>query len=426
MKEDTAKKAKIVRLVVRNMMKLKAVLINPLGNIVVLGGKNGQGKSCVLNAIEYAFAGKNAICDQPIRSGEKKAFVEVTLEDLIIKRIFTESGSVVTVTSLEGAKYPSPQAMLDKMYNALCFDPLKFSRMDSKKQLETLKALVGLDFSEQDAERKHLFDERSIVNREVKILRDRLDEMEEHTDIPQKLIDVAALALKLEDATALNTFNARTREEVAFKEREIIRYEKEIEVLEAELNEKRMILKDQIEVEYRRAHAEAQKLNDIDTATLHAQISGAASVNHKITENRAFVEIGTQLEAKSKESVSLGAKMNAIDTKKTEALSKAEFPVPGLSFAEETVLLNDIPLSQASSAELLRVSVAMGLKMNPELNVMLCRDASLLDDDSKKIMAEMAEEADAQIWEEVVGEGGECQIIIEDGTVKGSKEEVST
>jgi hypothetical protein len=84
-----------------------------------------------------------------------------------------------------------------------------------------------------------------------------------------------------------------------------------------------------------------------------------------------------------------------------------------------------VPFAQGSSAEQLRVSVAMGLAMNPRLGVLLIRDASLLDDDSMAIVAEMAATANAQVWLERVGDGAECSVVIEDGSVRGAESEAA-
>lgn len=79
---------------------------------------------------------------------------------------------------------------------------------------------------------------------------------------------------------------------------------------------------------------------------------------------------------------------------------------------------NGVPFVQASAAERLKVSVAMAMALNPELRVICIRDASLLDDDSKRALMALAEEHDYQIWYEVVGDGGEVGVVIEDGEVQ--------
>ena len=98
-------------------------------------------------------------------------------------------------------------------------------------------------------------------------------------------------------------------------------------------------------------------------------------------------------------------------------MAEADFPIPGLAFDADGVTFNGIPFAQCSSAERLRVSVAMGIALNPKLKVLLIRDGSLLDDNNLAMIAEAAKEADAQVWIERVSKGEECSVIIEDGEV---------
>ena len=114
-----------------------------------------------------------------------------------------------------------------------------------------------------------------------------------------------------------------------------------------------------------------------------------------------------------------------IDEAKQDLLSKAKFPIEGLSFDESGVYYNETPFSQCSSAERLRVSTAMGmaaLNKDPNgLKIILIRDGSLLDADNLKMISDMAEKNGYQVWIERVGEGQECTVIIEDGYLKGDK-----
>ena len=106
-----------------------------------------------------------------------------------------------------------------------------------------------------------------------------------------------------------------------------------------------------------------------------------------------------------------------IDSRKVKLLQEADLPVPGLGVDDEGVTFNGVPFIQASAAERLRVSVAMAMAANPEVRVICIKDASLLDADSRKLLADMAAEHDYQIWYEVVGDGGPTGIVIEDGEV---------
>ena len=60
----------------------------------------------------------------------------------------------------------------------------------------------------------------------------------------------------------------------------------------------------------------------------------------------------------------------------------------------------------------------MGLALNPKLKVLLIRDGSLLDEANLKMLCEMAQAADAQLWIERVGDGQEVSVVIEDGKVR--------
>jgi alpha-D-ribose 1-methylphosphonate 5-triphosphate synthase subunit PhnL len=140
-----------------------------------------------------------------------------------------------------------------------------------------------------------------------------------------------------------------------------------------------------------------------------------------VRENAAYAKETQSLKAATKEANDLTEKLEAIEKQKAELLAKAPFPVPGLAFDDSGVLYQGIPFAQASGAEQLRVSVAMGIAMNPTLKVLLIRDGSLLDETNLEMIAQMAAEADAQVWLERVGKGDEVSVVIEDGEVSETR-----
>ena len=110
-------------------------------------------------------------------------------------------------------------------------------------------------------------------------------------------------------------------------------------------------------------------------------------------------------------------RMEARDAEKRAAVAAAKFPVEGLGFGDGIVMLNGVPFDQASAAETLKVSVAIGMAANPKLRVILIRDGSLLDEDSRAQISAMAKESDYQLWIEVAGRGEATGFVIEDGQV---------
>jgi len=113
----------------------------------------------------------------------------------------------------------------------------------------------------------------------------------------------------------------------------------------------------------------------------------------------------------------LSTKIAEIDAEKAKRVAEAKMPIEGLGFTDSGVTFKGIPFEQISSAEQLRVSVAIGIALNPDLRVLLIRDGSLLDSDNLALIAEMAAEHDVQVWIERVEEDG-AGFIIEDGEVK--------
>lgn len=415
---------KIVSLQAENVKRLRAVEIRPDGSLVVIKGKNGAGKSSVLDAIWMALGGKNAIPSEPVRTGNKKASIRLELTELIVTRTLTpDGGGTLKVEGRDGTKFSSPQAMLDKLVANLSFDPLEFSRMKPKAQAATLSALVGLDFTKQEVERQKQFERRTEVNREAKRLDGELSGVREHQDAPVEEISVAALMAEL-----------RAREDVLRNADEAIaestRFEGSAKRALArvdELRQEAMKLKAQAEADDKQAFALRLKSAGLREQTppiepLRERIASADAVNATVRENKKRAELAKKLSVQRAVAEGLTESIQAIDDDKQRQLQEAAFPLPGLSLTYDGVTLNDLPFEQASSAEQLRASVAIGLALNPKLRVLLVRDGSLLDDDSLKLVAEMATAKDAQVWVERVGTHDAVGILIEDGRVAGALE----
>ncbi len=419
---------RIISLEVDNVMRLKAVRIKPDGGMVVIGGKNEQGKSSVLNSIEMALGGKKALPPKPVREGAEEAYIVCELDTMTIRRVIDPDGKTsLTVESKDGAQYRKPQAMLDELVGALSFDPLGFTRMDTKVKLNVLRELVGLDFTAQDEERGDAFSERTDVNRETKRLGGQLDRLTHHDGLPSESVSMVELAAAVEKAQDAHRAHARMQEKARECERAVWDADAHADKLKAQLKELQAKLKDHdqkcvlLQDEASAAGNEAHKHKEADLPDIEAaraRLNESEETNDKIRENAEHATATESLKESVAKADELTARIAEIDAAKVDAVTGAKFPVKGLSLTDEGVVFNGIPFEQASGAQQLRVSVAIGLAMNPKLPVLLVRDGSLLDEESLKLLGELAEEADAQVWVERVSEGDECSLIIEDGEVK--------
>ncbi len=429
---------KIIELRAENVKRLSVVEIRPDGSLVIIGGKNGAGKSSVLDAIAYALGGRELICSEPLRKGKKRGKVVVDLGDLTITRTFNQGGGgQLKVEGRDGEPIRAPQTLLDDLVGRLSFDPLEFSRMKPAEQRETLREIVGLDFSAIDEERAALYDERREVNRTTTRLTQQAEGFIPHPDLPAKELSVETLSAELLEAqqaadvahsAELDVDRAnRARQDaidaVGSKLTDIAEVELRLEELTHEADDLAGAAQGKAD-EARVASADLEKAQAAQivggTGPIIERLRTLQETNGLVRENAAHAETAKEAEAGRRQAESLTSRMDALDGRKEDLMAEAEFPVKGLTFDETGVLMEGVPFDQASSAEQLRVSLAMGLSANPKLKVILIRDGSLLDSDSLEMVAQMAEEADAQVWIERVGEEDATSVVIEDGAVRGA------
>lgn len=422
---------KIIELKAENIKRLKAVTLKPDGKSVVIGGDNDQGKSSVLDSILYALGGAGAVCEQPVRQGEKRAEVTLDLGELIVTRRFTKSDSSLVVKTKSGDVKTSPQKILDKLVGSLTFDPLAFSRMQPKEQRETLARLAGLDSAALDAEYQALYAKRTDANREVARVKALVSGRTITPGLPEEEISIASLLAELSKAQEHNravqeaAANVRLAEErIQTLDQSVKEQEAVISELENRLSEAKRKLGERVDALARseQAVSDAKEavamMKETDEGPLRAAIAGAQEKNAKIQANKITRDGQEALKAKEDAAQKLDKQCTACLDKKQSLIESAKFPLEGLSVSDDAVLFNGIPLQQASSAQQIRISTAIGIALNPELRVMLIRDGAFLDGKSLAALQDLAAKSDVQLWIERVGTGEEVSVIIEDGAVK--------
>ena len=364
--------------------------------------------SSVLDAIWLALGGGKASKETalPIRDGEKKASVRLDLGDLIVTRSWTAKGTALKVENTEGAVFKSPQSMLDGLVGSMSFDPLEFTRLSAKAQREALLDLVelGIDLDELARQRNEIFAERSEVGRRGKAIGD----VQVDDDLATEETSASSIIAKIREAEASNERAAREAKELAEADERVAVLEAQIYNLKQEL-EKAL---DQSKTLAARPHIAYQ-----DTAMWEDQLSGVEETNAAIRANNAARDKQAQKEALRGEYKTLTERLEALDKTKAKALEAATFPVVGLGFDDTGVTYQGVPFSQASSAEQIRVSVAMAMAMNPKLRVLRIKDGSLLDAETLEALREQVAANDFQLWIERVGNADEGAVIIDDGEV---------
>lgn len=415
---------KIVRFSSENFKRLKAVEITPDGSTVIISGRNAQGKTSVLDAIWCALGGRAANKDvtRPVRDGEKSATVSLDLGDIIVTRDWKADGKTsLTVTSHEGAKFPSPQKMLDEMVGALSFDPTAFAALAPKEQLATLVGLVELDFDPDElaAERARIFEGRTDVNREVKRLAAQLDAAPRPKEVPAP-VSVAELTGQLAEARRIETARRDAQHRLgtiadgveAAKER-LAEMQRQIDAQADAVRQS----EERARAEIAATTAHLATLPAIDVDDIEQRIATADATNDLVRQASEHDRIAAEHASAAAKADEMTASITALDDKRRDGLAAANMPIGGLGLDEEGVTYQGVPFAQASAAEQLRVSMAIAMAANPELRVIRITDGSLLDSTNLALIESMAEAGDYQVWIEVVDETGQLGVTIEDGAV---------
>lgn len=413
---------KILKLTTENIKKISVVEISPQGNVVQITGRNGQGKSSVLDSIWYALGGTDDNPQQPIRTGAESASITIDLGEYVVTRKFTEKGTTLTVKSKDGAHFPSPQTMLNKMLGDMTFDPLEFAHIKPRDQFDRLRhvAKIGDELEAIEQKEKAYFDNRTDANREVKRLEAQVAGITVAEGTPEEPIDVSAVVAEGERLRDENTAIAQAVETMRILFADITKQKQAIEDAKTQI----ISLENNITESLRIIQGLDEKANTAphDLQPLRDKVASANTVNAAVAQRQLKDKLKKDLAEAEVIAKSFDTNLEASRKAKAELFEKAAMPVEGLTLVDGQVFYRGIPFSQASTAEQLRVSVAIAMAANPTIRVIRIKDASLLDDENMASIAAMANEKDYQVWLERVDGSGEVGVVIEDGRVKNINE----
>lgn len=429
----------IIRLQAENVKRIKAVEITPSGEIVTITGKNGHGKTSVLDCILWALGGERPIQWKPIREGEESAYIQLDLGNdeglqLQVTRRFNakEDGSFTTslkVVTGDGMRPQGEQSLLNALIGALSFDPGEFIRAKPDQQVAILKGLIPeADFDSIALERKSTYELRTEAGREEKRLRGAGNAIPLEEDLPEP-VDTEALADQLASI-------GEAAQEHAAEEgrRDQLRRRRDGHV--DERDSKRAKAEDlrnqaaELDAEADAANRKVQDLEDElsnlpplqappDASKIREALTAAQLLERKHSRQKERADLLAQADAKAAEIETLTGKIDQLDKDVIDLIAGADLPVSGLAIQEDRVFLRGVPFDQASDAEQLRAALALGIASNPKLRVIRIRDGGLFDDEAMAVIREVAEEENFQIWVEAVrGFGDPEEIIMENGEVK--------
>lgn len=419
----------ITHMIVENFLGVRFIELDLGVGLTPIQGRNAQGKSSFIKAIQSVFGGRRECPDRPIRDGKRRAKVVVDLPGYRVERVWTGSGTYLEIHDAEGSRLGKPQEILDRLKGNLSFDPLGFLDLSPAEQAETLRRLAGLDFAELDADREEAYRERAEVHKAIKRLEGTLAGLSRE-DAPREEVSVAGLGRELTAANERLAENRRLRERLAQNRLSLASHEKTNTRLRDRIAElRRELAEGEARVEDLHSVIAGQEvavagLADPDVGAIQRRMEEAEDINRRVraaAERRALEE---ELRAGREHADDLTTRIALIDGEKVALVAAATFPVEGLSLDEsgEGATYNGRPIAQASTAEGIRIGLEIGAALNPRLRTILVHRGESLDPDSLRLVAEWARGRDYQVILERVTDGTPSRdgVTLEDGRVKES------
>jgi DNA repair exonuclease SbcCD ATPase subunit len=399
---------KINKLEIENVKRVKAVSLEPTQNgLTVIGGRNGQGKTSILDSIAWALGGNKYKPSQPHREGSVlPPNLKISLSNgLEIKR--DGKNSDLKVIDPSGQK--AGQKLLDSFVEEFALNLPKFMESSNVDKARTLLQIIGVGdkLAEFEKKEQELYNERLVIGRVADQKKKFAAEMTYFQEAPKELISVSELIQEQQAILAKNAENERLRgQRDSLKQRQT-QLDSEI----ARLIEEKAKVDQQLEI----AEKDALDLHDESTEQLEYSISNTEEINRKVRANLDKDKAEQDAQVEKEKYDNLSAQIDRIRLDKNQLLEDADLPLPGLSVAEGELLYKGQRWDNMSGAEQLKVSTAIVRKLNPECGFILIDKLEQMDLDTLKEFGQWLEQEQLQAIATRVSTGDECSIIISDG-----------
>ena len=410
---------KINRLEIENVKRIHAVMIEPSKDgLTIIGGKNRQGKSSVLDAIAWALGGNKYKPSQAVNADSTiPPRLKIIMDNgLVVER--KGKNSDLKVTDPEGQK--GGQQLLDSFVEELAINLPKFMEASGKEKANTLLQIIGVgpQRAELEQKEKQLYQERLYVGRTADQKEKFAKEQPYYPDAPEEPVSASELIKEQQEILARNGQRQqwareydRILSDLEKNENAIEAYERAIRDLKKEretLNEKR-----------KAAEKTPAELKMESTDELERSIDNIELINRKVRANLDKAKAEEDAKQYRDQYTELTNAIEDVRKQKTSLLDSADLPLPGLSVKDGELIYNGQQWDNMSSAEQMIVSTSIVRKLNPKCGFVLLDKLEAMDLDTLKEFGAWLEQEGLQAIATRVSTGDECSIVITDGYVEG-------
>lgn len=419
---------KITALEAENVKRIKAVALTPSPTgLTLVGGNNNQGKTSVLDALAWALGGDRFRPDAAQRDGAiAPAHLKVTLSNGVVVERKGKNASL-TVTDPTGRR--SGQQLLNAFVEPLALDLPRFMDASDKEKADILLRIIGIgaELHTRDLEIKGLYDKRTFTGQLAAQKKHFAEEMISYPEAPDEPVSASELIRQQQDILARNGENQRLRAQYAELEQQVQQCVDELkrtreriatlQQLADELDAKHTKLFNQRET----ARKTVSQLQDESTAELEASIRDIEETNRKVRANLEKSRAEDEAAQYASEYDKLTGQIEDKRAERMALLNGADLPLPGLSVEDGVLTYNGKRWRDMSGSDQLRVATAIVRRLNPDCGFVLLDKLEQMDLTTLTEFAAWLEAEGLQAIATRVSTGSECQIIIEDGMVKGTE-----
>lgn len=404
-----------------NFAKVRELKVDFARGLSYLVGINGSGKTTVIYAL---WAGLKGIVSkgkpgalianryEMIGDYAKTSKLEIDLYDTVkemvvqVRTKITKAGNEITATDQNGA--PMPEGYVDNLFNLMCIDPTSFAGATPQEQALAL----GIDTSEYDEKVKALKADRTDITREVKRLQGVVANWGELKEVEP--VDTVKLVAEKDKIIMFNQ-----EQELLGDQLEAYALTKFMDDKAGELREKgsgwgEIPFNDRRDFIIQHLNSLVEPVEHKPTVEIDEKIANADQTNRDANDYQTY----TNDKAALKTQVDLGVKQNkAIDkvlADRTAYIKSCKLPFSNMSIDENGCLaVGDRTFAEVyrSSGELWSMSAKLLATLNPELKVIIVRDANILDDDKRAGIEALSKPVMSKDGKEVIREA--YQVIFE-------------
>lgn len=400
---------------IENIKRVKAVKLEPTQNgLTIIGGRNGQGKTSVLDAIAWALGGDKYKPSEPQREGSVVApSLHVTLSNGLVVERKGVNGSLKVIDA-QGNK--SGQQLLNSFIEQLALDLPKFMQANNKEKASILLKIIGVGdkLAAFDAEEQKLYNRRYEIGQIANQKEKYAAELDRYPEVPQELVSASELIRQQQDILARNGENQRKRELANHYNEELAK----AQVAFDEAKKRLMAAENDAMI----ARKSALDLQDESTEALEKNIADIDNLNVKIRANMDKEKAEIEAEEFKKQYEDLTGQITDIRKQRLDLLQGAKLPLAGLSVEDGELTFEGKKWDCLSGSAQLKVATAIVRGVNPNCGFVLIDKLEQMDKETLQEFAAWLEEQGLQVIATRVSSGDECSIIIDDGYIKEPSE----